>query len=191
MARKPTYEELKQKVKELEKEASERKKAEDIGRDITECKQVEEVLRESEAFSSSLLNNSPTPIILINQDTSVRYVNPALEGLTGFSASEIIGVKAPYPWWTEETLRKTTRDLKKSINKGAQRLEELFQKKSGERFYVEITSRLIKENGQFNPHCAVSIVSDFQSSHRSELSKINDKTYETLREKISFLYTRA
>ncbi|HID19805.1 MAG TPA: PAS domain S-box protein [Methanophagales archaeon] len=64
---------------------------------------MEKTLRKSEEFCSSLLNNSPNPIILINLDTSVRYVNPALEGLTGFSSAELIGCKAPYPWWTEET----------------------------------------------------------------------------------------
>ncbi|HIJ54377.1 MAG TPA: PAS domain S-box protein [Planctomycetes bacterium] len=120
-----------------------------IWRDITERKKVEEALRESEGFCSSLLDNSPNPILVINPDTSVRYVNPALVKLTGFSSSEIIGTKAPYPWWTEETLHSTGRDLKKAMGKGAVRLEELFKKKNGERFQVEITSGPIIKNGKF------------------------------------------
>ena len=79
----------------------------ELEREITERKRVEEALCESEEFSSSLLSNSPNPIIVVNPDTSVRYVNPALKKLTGFSSAEVIGRKAPYPWWTKEMLEKT------------------------------------------------------------------------------------
>jgi len=78
MTKKPTCEELEQRVKEVEKEAVARKRA-------------EEALKESEEFSSSLLDNSHNPILVINSDTSVRYVNPALEKITRFSSSELIG----------------------------------------------------------------------------------------------------
>ena len=113
-----------------------------------ETRESERVLRESEEFSSSLLNNSPNPMLVINPDTSVRYVNPTLERLTGFSSAEIIGTKSPYPLWTEEKLQKTTRDLKEAMRKGAGRLEELFQKKNGERFWVEITSTPVIGDGE-------------------------------------------
>ncbi len=122
--------------------------------DITERKQMETVLQESEQFSSSLLNNSPNPMLVINHDTSVRYVNPALEKLTGFSSAEVTGKKAPYLWWTEETQKKTSGDLKEAMRKGAERLEELFQKKSGDKFWVEITSAPITQDGEFKYYLA-------------------------------------
>ncbi|MCD4755403.1 MAG: PAS domain S-box protein [Deltaproteobacteria bacterium] len=120
----------------------------EISRDITEQKCAEEALRESEQFSSSLMTNSPHPVIVINPDSSLRYMNPAFEKLTGFSSAELVGRNAPYPWWTEETLNKTKKDFKKALDKGAQRLEQLFQKKNGERFRVEITSAPIRSNGK-------------------------------------------
>ena len=110
---------------------------------------AKEALHESEEFSSSLLNNSLNPILVINPDTSIRYVNPALEGTTGFSSAELIGRKAPYPWWTEETLHKTGKDFEEAIREGARRVEEVFQRKNGERFWVEITSSPVKKNGEF------------------------------------------
>lgn len=125
-----------------------------IARDITSRKQGIEALRESEKFSSSLLDNSPNPIIVINQDTSIRYVNPSLERLTGFSSVELIGKKAPYPWWTEKTLQKTSADFDEAMRKGAQKLEQLFQKKGGERFWVKITSRPVRSDGEFKYYLA-------------------------------------
>ena len=116
--------------------------------DITERKKVEEALRESEEFNSSLLSNSPNPILVLNPDTSVRYVNPALEKLTGFSSSELVGTKAPHLWWTEETLQKTSETLREGMHKGAWKVEHLFQKKDGKRFWIEGTGIPVKQSGQ-------------------------------------------
>jgi len=43
-----------------------------ITRDITERKRIEMALRESEKFNSSLLTNSPNPILVLNADASIR-----------------------------------------------------------------------------------------------------------------------
>src|SRR4030043_2392700 len=58
--------------------------------DITRQKKAEESLKISEKFSSSLLENSPSPIMVVNADTSIEYVNKALENLVGFKSNEII-----------------------------------------------------------------------------------------------------
>ena len=123
-------------------------------RDITGRKRAEEALREREEFSASLLGNAPNPILVINPDTSVRYINPALEELTGFSSADVIGRGAPYPWWTEETLQKTSRDLKEAMQRGAYKLEKLFRKKDGKKFWVELTSTPVKSNGKLKYYLA-------------------------------------
>ena len=111
-----------------------------IVQDITERKRAEAALRESEEFSSGLLDNSPNPIMAINPDTSIRYVNPSLERLTGFSAGTLIGGKTPYPWWIEGKLKETDREMKELLGKGTKEIEKLFKKKSGELFWVRITT---------------------------------------------------
>ncbi len=110
---------------------------------------AQEELSESEKFNASLVNNSPIPIIVINQDTLVRYVNPTFEIFTGFSAEEVVGIKDPYPWRRKENLKRPYQDLKKAMNKGLSKREECFQKKNGDQFWVVITSIPIKTDGAF------------------------------------------
>ncbi|MBA7688803.1 hypothetical protein ES703_97292 [subsurface metagenome] len=117
--------------------------------DITEHKRAEVALRQSEEFNSSLLTNSPSPILVLNADTSIRYVNPALEKITGFSSVELIGSKPPYPWWMEETREELSQKLMQAIRRGARKYEFLFRKKNGEQFWVEKTFKTVKVNGEF------------------------------------------
>jgi PAS domain S-box-containing protein len=111
-----------------------------INKDITERKQVTEALRENQEFSTGLLENTPNPKSVLNPDTSIRYVNPAFEKLTGYKLSEIAGMKAPYPWWSKKESKVMTQRLKKAIASGGKRSEHVFRKKNGEPFWVMLNS---------------------------------------------------
>jgi len=168
---------LRQQITELETPGTKCKRR--LEQRITERKRVEEALRESDEFRSSLLASSPIPMVVINPDTSVKYVNSALEKITGLSSVEMIGRKAPYPWWTDETLQKTSGDLAKAMRRGAVRLEELFQKKNGERFWVEITSGPIIYNGEFRYYLA-NWVDITERKRAEEEIRENERKYKLL-----------
>ena len=68
MTKKPTYEELETRVKELEREATERQRHERFG--------------EFEKQWLSLLENIPSFITVANRDGTVRYVNKTVSSLT-------------------------------------------------------------------------------------------------------------
>src|SRR4030065_1059382 len=116
--------------------------------DITRQKQVEESLKISEQFSSNLMENSPSPIMVRNADTSIRYVNQALENLAGLKTNEILGKKPPYPWWPKEFKARYARGFKVVFNEGCSRQEVLFNSKMGEEFWVEVDAKPIFSNGE-------------------------------------------
>jgi PAS domain S-box-containing protein/putative nucleotidyltransferase with HDIG domain len=106
--------------------------------DITERKRVEQKLLESEQFNSDLLKSSPHPIKVIDPDYSIQYVNPAFEKLTGYTSSELVGKKPPYPYWKSEDIASVQKDLIISFETDKEyKTERWFQKKNGELFMVE------------------------------------------------------
>jgi PAS domain S-box-containing protein len=117
-------------------------------RDITENKEKERVLRKSERFNSSLLQNSPHPIAVINTDTSIAYINPALERLTGFTSAQILGCTFPYPWCLKNGPAKIKEIKPRDSHKVGGKNEEHFQKYNGERFWVEVNTTLIENKDE-------------------------------------------
>ncbi|MFC1983924.1 PAS domain S-box protein [Chloroflexota bacterium] len=120
-----------------------------FARDITERKQIETALQYSEEFNFSLLTNSPNPILVLKADSSIRYVNPALEKLTGYSSTELIGCKPPYPWWREENRNEMSQRLVQAMRRSDRRYESLYKKKNEELFWVEKIFKTVMVNGEF------------------------------------------
>lgn len=47
------------------------------------------------------MNSMPVPVIVVNLDETIRYVNGAFELLTGSHSVDVIGIRPPYPWQSE------------------------------------------------------------------------------------------
>ena len=117
----------------------------EITRDITERKRIEKALQESDSFNSSLLEHSPTAIVVYNPDTSVRYVNPFFEKLTGYSSDDVLGLKIPYPWSVDDAQYGA---IEKRQREGVKRSERIYRKKNGEHAWSELDVTPIYKNGE-------------------------------------------
>jgi PAS domain S-box-containing protein len=102
-----------------------------------------------ESFFSKLLDSSPNPVLVINPDASIRYINSVFEKDTGFQAADLIGIKPPYPWWTDDMEARFYKMLvlhtRNPNYDGIRSVQRLFQKKNGQRFWVEISTSKVVE----------------------------------------------
>jgi nitrogen fixation negative regulator NifL len=119
-----------------------------IIRDVTERKMAEDALRESQRFNASLLENAPHATVVINPDTSIRYVNPAWEKVNGWSLAEVVGMKAPYPWWPEEYKQTFSDGFKEAMKQGSGKGEVIAQKKNGEIYWIDMNWAPVTHNGE-------------------------------------------
>jgi PAS domain S-box-containing protein len=147
--------------------------------DITTQKEIESELRTSEEFSSSLRDNAPYPIMVINPDTSIRYVNSALEKLSGFSSSELVGCKIPYPFSPLDDPR-SGQTLTENVLKSF-KIESVLVKKNGDSFYVDITSSPIMKGNQVNYVLSIWVDITSQKLASEQLEQLYQRE-KTLRE---------
>jgi PAS domain S-box-containing protein len=153
-----------------------------ISRDVTELKQAEKALRESEKFNSGLLANSPNPIVVLKPDTSVYYVNKAFEELTGFKRAEVLNLKPPFPWWKPEHHDIYKAQSKEAMEKGCCRQERLIRKKDGEDVWIEYDHATIIEDGEVQYYLSMWV----DKTERKEAEQrliLSEKKYSTLVEK--------
>jgi two-component system, sensor histidine kinase and response regulator len=144
--------------------------------DITESKRVEEALKESQDFSTSLMECSPNQMIVFNPDTSIRYVNPAFVKANGWSLSELIGLKAPYPFWMPEQHNSASIEaFKSALEQDIGEAEILEQKRNGEQYWIHINFAPIRKNGEIS----YIIVNSIDITERKRMEEALLKAKET------------
>jgi two-component system, LuxR family, sensor histidine kinase DctS len=107
--------------------------------------------------SFPILSAIPNPVIILNSDTSIEYVNPAAETITGFSQPELVGHKTPYPYCPDIKIHEYSLEFEKGLPPSPCK-EFLFQKKNGLPFWVSMTSTPITVNRNFT--CMLTIWND-------------------------------
>src|ERR671910_506459 len=63
-------------------------------RDVTERKEAERLIKESEERIRTLLQNTSDILTILEADGSIRYVSPAVERVTGYTPEEQVGTTA-------------------------------------------------------------------------------------------------
>ncbi len=139
--------------------------------DISERKKAENIIKEKEEFSSSLLEHAPHPIVVYEPDLSIKYVNPAFIELTNFTKEELTGLKPPFPWWPDNHSQHLT--LLKNSMGGSRKHEMIFYTKDRVPFWVELSPKAIRIQGDITYYLSnwVDITERKQTSQDLEKEK--------------------
>ncbi len=145
MARNQTYDELKQRVKVLEKEAGNRKRA-------------EEALRESEERYRSILETAPHSITITRvKDGRYLQVNEAFCQMRGYSREEVLG-RAPFELNLYVNPEDRERIIKILKEKGeVNGFEVQYQKRDGTAIDTLFSARPLEYE---NEDCLIAVVTD-------------------------------
>jgi PAS domain S-box-containing protein len=117
--------------------------------DISEQKNLENSLRQSENSYRDLFENANDIIYIIDLDSKIRSMNHKAEELLQFSEQEVIGTSS-HRFFAPEKLAAaiSSGNLKRNKQVNATLYESEFISKSGHRIPVEISSRLIYKDDQ-------------------------------------------
>jgi two-component system, LuxR family, sensor histidine kinase DctS len=110
-----------------------------LGRDINRRLRAERELADALAFRKAMEDSLVTGLRARDMSGHIRYVNPAFCDMTGFEASELLGKKAPMPYWPPELVDEyqQRQAIRLSGNQPAREgYESMFMRKDGSRFSV-------------------------------------------------------
>ncbi|HJV46828.1 MAG TPA: diguanylate cyclase [Bacillota bacterium] len=152
-----------------------------IGRDITNRKQVEETLIESEKGMRFITENTTDVISRHSMDGKFIYVSPACERITGYSTDELIG-RSTFNFIHPEDAMGVLRLLSKSTNStedmmGSATFRFRFRKKDRKYIWVETSARSVGNIPQF-PEGVIAVSRDI--TQRKLFEKKLKETNETL-----------
>ena len=149
--------------------------------DITDRKQMERSLRNSEEKYRSIFHNTGTAMMIVEQDTTISLANRELESLSGYSKQEIEGQKS----WTDfvafETELKRMKQYhyqrRTSLNSAPNRYEFRFQDRKGQLKYISLTIDMI-------PGTSQSVASLLDITELTQAEQRLQQAYDQLEQKV-------
>lgn len=176
MSRQPSYEELKQKVKKLEKKditfdqakksiikslekqdgLSEAQSEPEMAVEVIEQKDaekqpVEQVLIAEHIFRKAIEDSIPSGIAGIDLEKRQIYINRAFCNMVGWSETELLKSEYPFVYWPQKIVQSYINDFDRVISGSIppEGIELLFQRKNGKRFWGLVNgSDLHDSNGK-------------------------------------------
>ena len=106
--------------------------------DVTALRQVERQLRRERDYGAAITGSMHEGFML-TRDGAILEVNQALCDLTGLAHDELIGARAPYPFWAPEAAAEISRQRALICEQGHE-FETTFMRKDTTRFDVSITA---------------------------------------------------
>ena len=119
-----------------------------IGSDITDRRQTEQALLESERLFRSITEQISEVVFVNNSIGEVSYVSPIVETITGYKPEELIG-HVFFEYLAEEEIPRAIEIFTDAMSRQLtnQIVEFTYRKKNGSLFQAEIHSQYFNDNG--------------------------------------------
>jgi PAS domain S-box-containing protein len=163
-----------------------------VKEDISERKQAEEALRESEDTLSKITSSALSAIIMLSSETGeISFWNEAAEKIFGWTAEEVIGKKIHDLIVPEPYQQQHVEGLKRFSETGegpllGQSTEISALNRNGEEFPIELNLSSVKLKGRWH---AIGLITDITERKQAEqeLKKAKEIAEEATRAKSDFL----
>ncbi|MBI0582902.1 MAG: PAS domain S-box protein [Methanomassiliicoccus sp.] len=162
--------------------------------DISERREMEERLRESEQKCRQMIDNAQEGIWAVDREWNTTFVNDNMVNMMGYTKDEIIG-RSALKFLDEGSKRMLLEHMKDTGTKAAQRGEVVFLRKGGSRLHACLTvSMIVDEEGDFMG--AVAFIADITEQKtlqeslweaNKKLSLLNDLTRHDINNQLTAL----
>lgn len=163
-------------------------------------RKAEDALQTSVDFANSLIHAMQDGFSVLDQHGKQLEVNPSLCAMTGFTREELIGEKAPFPYWPEEEVEAIDEAFQQTLAGQFRPFELVFKRKNGERFPVYVNPSAVrnKEGKILNYIATVKDISEckaaeniikFQATHDELTGLGNRRAFEQILQRL-FQQTR-
>ena len=152
-----------------------------MGVDITERKQAEEKLRESEIRYRTLFEQSPDGILIIDPQTAIAIeFNEVAHRQLGYTREEFKRLQI-FDYEAKETSEETKAHIEKVLREGRDDFETQHRNKDGEIRSVLVTIQTIELSGRIFFHCIFRDITELKRTE--EALRESEMSYRTLFEK--------
>lgn len=142
-----------------------------VGRDITELKEAQDRLRESEEMYKMLVKASPGSISMIDLEGNITFVSEQTLKLHGYKKAEELLGESAFEFVHPNELKKVRADFQKTLKQGIIRdVEYTLMKKNGTSFRGELSATLIRDAEQ-RPKAIIVTVRDIAKRKKSKEAK--------------------
>jgi PAS domain S-box-containing protein len=156
--------------------------------DITERKQAQEVLRDSEERFRNLFEQGPIGIVLMGMDRRIIKVNSAFCRMLGYSEAELTGL-SPLDITFPEDRRQSISLMERLFQAGFSigRLEKRYVKKSGEIIWGTLTSSVVRDR-EGKPLYTVGTIEDITERKRAEAEvRLGNEIFANMEEAVGLI----
>ena len=157
-----------------------------IIQDITEKKEAEQKLKESEEKYKNLVENAQEGVWAVDENDDTIFVNPKICEMLGYTKDEMIGKNLDL--FLEDSMIELINSYRKRREKGLKDTYELeFLKKDGTLIYTSVKAApILKENGEFKGSFAY--INDITNRKIAEQKlKESEKRYRNLFESMPYV----